>query len=74
MRLGAVENENRITTKHIINRDNGQSVFYGLTNQHPIKGITVNGRKPGKLTHTGFIEGQTGNLVAGTLGREVVLW
>jgi len=45
-----------------------------MTRQHAVKRVTMNGWKRGELAYTGLIEGQAGNLVPFTLGREIVLW
>ena len=42
-----------------------------LTDQHPVKRITVNRGKRSKPLNTGFIQGQVGNLVSFALGGQI---
>jgi len=63
-----------VCLKHRIDCDNGQHVFERLTHQHTVKWVTVDSRQGRKLTDTGFIQGETRNLMAYTLRRQIVLW
>ncbi len=68
-KLGAAQNRCWIGLKHWIDCDNGQPVFEGLTHQHAVKRVTVDSRQGRELTDTGFIQGETRNLMAYALWR-----
>jgi hypothetical protein len=72
--LGAAQNRCWVCLKHGIDCDNGQLVFEGLTHQHTVKRVPVDSRQGRELTDTGFIQGETRNLVAYALCRQIVLW
>lgn len=49
-------------------------MFQCLTDEHPVKGITMNRRESRKLPDTGLVQRQIGNLMAYALGRQILFW
>jgi hypothetical protein len=49
-------------------------MLQGLTHQHAVKGVSMRRRKAHQMTDPRFVKGQAGNLMPGTLGREITLW